>query len=60
MGAGDLVTKDVEKAKVLNAAFALVFTLKTCLQESQVPEMPRKVWNKEDLSMVQEDQVRDI
>lgn len=31
MGAGDLLTKDMEKAKLLNAAFALVVTLRTCL-----------------------------
>jgi len=50
----------MEKTEVLNAAFALVFTRKTYLQESQVPEVPRKVWNEEDLSLVGEDQVRNV
>lgn len=52
------MTKDMEKATVLNAAFALVFTCKTCLRESQVPEITRKVWNAEDLSLVEEDHIR--
>lgn len=34
-GAGALVTKDVEKAKVVNVFFILVFIGKTSLQESQ-------------------------
>lgn len=36
--AGDLITKDVEKAKVLFSAFTLVFIGNTCLQESQGKE----------------------
>jgi len=35
---GDLVTQDVEKTMVLNAASTSVFTNKIGLQESQVPE----------------------
>ena len=58
-GAVDLVTNDTEKAKVLSAAFTLVFTGKTGLQESQAPETRGKVWNKEDLTLVEEDQVRE-
>ena len=48
-GIGVLVTKDRGKVKVLNAFFALVFTGKSSLQESQAPEAYGKVWSKEDL-----------
>ena len=41
-GAGDLVTKDMEKAGVLGAFFALDFTGKTSLQQSQNPETREK------------------
>lgn len=34
-GAGSMVTKDVEKAEVLNVTFVLVFTRKTSVQECQ-------------------------
>jgi len=37
------VTNDMEKAKILNAAFVLVFTRKNVFQESQVPEARGKV-----------------
>lgn len=40
--AGDLGAKDMDKAKVLNALFTLIFAGKTCLQESQVSEAHRK------------------
>lgn len=46
---GGLVTKDMGKVKVINAFFALVFTGKPSLQESQAPEAYGKVWSKEDL-----------
>ena len=36
--AQDLVTQDLEKAGVLKAFFALVFTINTGLQESQASE----------------------
>ncbi|GAB0186669.1 hypothetical protein GRJ2_001132200 [Grus japonensis] len=56
---GNLVTQDMEKAEVLNAAFASVFTSKTGLQEPQGPEMKGKGCNKEGLSLVEEDQVNE-
>lgn len=43
--AGDQVTKDTEKFKVLKAFFALVFTGMICLQDFQARG---NVWNKED------------
>lgn len=57
--AGALVTKDMEMAKVLNAFFILVFTGMTCLQESQAPVTHGKVWNNEELSLVEDNQVRE-
>lgn len=55
----ELVTKDMQKAEVLNAFFSLVFTVKTGFQESQVPVTSGKVQSKEDLPLVEEDQVRE-
>ncbi|KAK4806752.1 hypothetical protein QYF61_005548 [Mycteria americana] len=49
----------MEKAEVLNAFFTLVFTSKTSLQESQVPETRGKGWSKEDVPLVEEAQVRE-
>ena len=42
-GTGDLVTKDMEKAKVLNAFFTLIFTGNTGLLQSQVLEAHDKI-----------------
>lgn len=44
----DLVTQEMEKAEVLNAAFASAFTSKTGPQRPQVPGTRGKVWSKED------------
>lgn len=41
---------EMEKAKVLNAFFASVFTGKAGLQESQAPETSKKAWSMADLS----------
>lgn len=48
---------DMEKAKVLNAFFASVFTCKTGLQESQASETRGEAWSKKDIPLVDEDQV---
>jgi len=58
-GAGDLVTKDMEKAEVFNAAFAIFFTDKAGLQESWGPRSNRTVWSKKYSPSVEEDQVRE-
>lgn len=41
-GVGELMTKDTEKAGVLNTSFTSVFTGETSLQETQAPETVRK------------------
>ncbi|KAK4826324.1 hypothetical protein QYF61_007409 [Mycteria americana] len=55
--AGNVVTKDIEKAKLLNVLSALVFIGKTLLQESQAPDTSGKVQGKKDLPLINEDQV---
>lgn len=50
----DPVMKATEKAKV----FSTFFINKACFQESQNPENSGKVWSKEDLLSVEEDQAR--
>lgn len=57
--AEDLVTQNMVKAEILNAFFTSVVTSKTNLQESQAPETRRKVWSKEDVTLVGEDRVRE-
>lgn len=52
-----MVINDMEKAKVLNAFFASVFTCKTGLQESQASETRGEAWSKKDIPLVDEDQV---
>ena len=44
-GPGELVTNDMEKAKVLSAAFTSGFASKTSLQESLAPETQGKVFS---------------
>lgn len=45
--AGDLVRGDREKAEALSAFLPSVFTGKTGLQQSQVPETRENIWRKE-------------
>ncbi|GAB0207209.1 mitochondrial enolase superfamily member 1 [Grus japonensis] len=56
---GALVMEDTEKAELLNAFFASVFTAKASPQETQTLEVGGKVWRKEDLPLVEEDRVRE-
>ncbi|XP_068809548.1 uncharacterized protein [Struthio camelus] len=59
-GAGALVTKDIEKAELLNAAFASGFTAKASPQEFQTLGTREEGRRKEDSPLVEEDQVRDL
>lgn len=56
---GDLVTKDEKGAKVFNVFFTSCFTAEVCLQQSPVPEASGTVLNKEFLSSVASNQVRE-
>jgi len=56
---GALVTEDIEKVELLNAAFSSVFTAKAGPQVSQFPEIRDEACRKEDLPLVKEDCVRD-
>ncbi|GAB0209948.1 mitochondrial enolase superfamily member 1 [Grus japonensis] len=56
---GALVEEDTEKAELLNAFFASVFTAKASPQETQTLDVGEKVQKKEDLPLVEEDWVRE-
>ncbi|PKU30254.1 rna-directed dna polymerase from mobile element jockey-like [Limosa lapponica baueri] len=54
-----LVMEDAEKAELLNAFFASVFTTEANPQEPQTQEVGETAWNKEVSPLIEEDCVRD-
>lgn len=54
-----LTTQDWETDEVLNAFFTSVFTSKSSLHKFKDLGIRGKVWSKEDLLLLEEDQVRD-
>lgn len=59
-GGGDLATRGMGKAVVLSTFLTSVFSSKTGLHEPQLPGTREKVWSKEDVFLVKEDQSRNI
>ncbi|PKU47484.1 rna-directed dna polymerase from mobile element jockey-like [Limosa lapponica baueri] len=57
---GAMVSEDAEKAELQNVFFASVFTAHASPQEPQNLEESEKVWTKEALPLVQEDQVKEL
>jgi len=55
----DLVTRNMEKAEVLNDTFVSVFTCKCSSHTAQVTEDRGRDWENAELSTLREDQVRD-
>lgn len=56
---GQFPTQDSEMSEVLYVFLVSVLTSKTGLHESQVPEARLNGWSKEDVSLLEEDQVRE-
>lgn len=53
-GAGDLVTKAMEKAEIINVSFALVCADDIRVLETEACETSGKVWSNDNLSSVKE------